>query len=210
MALVKMFAIIVAGGTMGLTLLILPVYFLRKRKNPEDQKNTIQRLIVLSFVAATVFTFLFGSGLTAMYIDDEQRKNGETSKLNEEVETSKSVNSVNIRSTEQPGESEMTYKQISMDEARKVFEYPGDYIILDVRRPEEFAEGHISGAVNVANETIEDLEPIELPDKDQTIYVYCRSGNRSKQAAEKLVKIGYSGIVECGGICDWTGEIEKE
>ena len=83
------------------------------------------------------------------------------------------------------------------------------YIILDVRRSDEFADGHIPGAINVANESIGAESPAELADKNQLIYVYCRSGNRSKQAAEKLVALGYTNIVEFGGIIDWTGEIEK-
>ena len=94
-----------------------------------------------------------------------------------------------------------------MDEAKEIFEAAGDYIILDVRRADEFAEGHIPGAINVANEDISDTQPAELPDKAQTIYVYCRSGNRSKQAAEKLTAMGYTGIIEFGGILDWTGEV---
>ena len=109
------------------------------------------------------------------------------------------------------GEKTMTYKQISMDEAKQIFESRGDnsYIILDVRRSDEFADGHIPGAINVANESIGTESPKELADKNQLIYVYCRSGNRSKQAAEKLVALGYTNIVEFGGIIDWTGEIEK-
>ena len=83
------------------------------------------------------------------------------------------------------------------------------YIILDVRRSDEFADGHIPGAINVANESIGAESPAELADKNQLIYVYCRSGNRSKQAAEKLVALGYINIVEFGGIIDWTGEIVK-
>lgn len=95
-----------------------------------------------------------------------------------------------------------------MEEAKKVFASTGDYIILDVRRADEFAGGHIPGAINIANEDIIDTEPEELPDKNQTIYVYCRSGNRSKQASAKLAAMGYTNIIECGGIIDWTGEIE--
>lgn len=104
----------------------------------------------------------------------------------------------------------MTYKQISMAEAKQIFEdgNDGSYIILDVRRPDEFAAGHIPGAINVANESIGAVAPSELPDSNQLIYVYCRSGNRSRQAAEKLAALGYTNIVECGGILDWTGEIE--
>ena len=84
-----------------------------------------------------------------------------------------------------------------------------DYIILDVRTAEEYKEGHIPNAINVANETIGEEEIAELPDKEQLIMVYCRSGRRSKQAASKLVKLGYSNIVEIGGIIDWKGDIEK-
>lgn len=109
------------------------------------------------------------------------------------------------------GESEekgMEYKTITMEEASEIFATEGDYIILDVRRRDEFDAGHIPGAINIANESIGDTEIKELPDKEQVIYVYCRSGNRSKQAADKLVKLGYTNIIECGGILDWNGEPE--
>ena len=110
---------------------------------------------------------------------------------------------------DEEGENNMReYVSITMEEAKNVFETQGDYIILDVRREDEFAEGHIPGAINVPNEDIQDIEPSELPDKNQTIYVYCRSGNRSKQAASKLVAMGYTNIIEFGGIMDWTGDIE--
>ena len=101
-----------------------------------------------------------------------------------------------------------TYRQITMDEAvAKMAEETG-YIILDVRRADEFAAGHIPGAINVANESIGTDEIPELPDKNQLIMVYCRSGRRSKEASEKLVKLGYTNIVEFGGILDWKDEIE--
>ena len=101
-----------------------------------------------------------------------------------------------------------TYRQISMDEAVTMMAEETGYIILDVRRADEFAEGHIPGAINVANESIGTDEISELPDKNQLIMVYCRSGRRSKEAAEKLVKLGYTNIVEFGGILDWKGETE--
>ena len=107
------------------------------------------------------------------------------------------------------GSSSSGYRQISMNEAVKMMRNEKDYIILDVRRPDEFAEGHIPGAINVPNEEIGTAEIAELPAKKQLILVYCRSGRRSKEAAEKLVKLGYTNIVEFGGILDWTGEIEK-
>ena len=102
---------------------------------------------------------------------------------------------------------EITYRQVNMDEAITMMDKESGYIILDVRTPEEFADKHIPGAINVANETIGTDEIPELPDKDQLILVYCRSGNRSKQASEKLALLGYTNIVEFGGINDWPGEI---
>ena len=101
-----------------------------------------------------------------------------------------------------------TYRSITMDEAVAMMEQETGYIILDVRRPDEFAAGHIPNAINVPNESIGTDEIPELPDKNQLIMVYCRSGRRSKEASEKLVKLGYTNIVEFGGILDWKGEIE--
>ena len=105
---------------------------------------------------------------------------------------------------------EITYRQINMDEAITMMEEESGYIILDVRTPEEFADMHIPGAINIPNETISTEEIPELPNKDQLILVYCRSGNRSKQASEKLVALGYTNIVEFGGINDWPGETVTE
>lgn len=105
---------------------------------------------------------------------------------------------------------EVSYTQIGMDEAVSMMEEEKDYIILDVRTPEEFAEKHIPGAMNIPNEIIGNDEIVELPDKEQLILVYCRSGNRSKQASVKLAALGYTNIYEFGGINDWTGEIVSE
>ena len=102
-----------------------------------------------------------------------------------------------------------TYRQITVDEAVIMMEKESGYIILDVRRPDEFAEGHIPNAVNVPNESIGGSEISELPNKDQLILVYCRSGRRSKEAAQKLVKLEYTNIFEFGGILDWKGKIVK-
>lgn len=110
----------------------------------------------------------------------------------------------------EPVAGENSYVQISMDEAVAMMEEETDYVILDVRTPEEFAQKHIPGAVNVPNEEIGDDEIAELPDKEQLILVYCRSGNRSKQASEKLAALGYTNVYEFGGINDWTGETENE
>ena len=98
------------------------------------------------------------------------------------------------------------YRQIAMDEAISMMEKESGYIILDVRTAQEFSDGHIPGAINIPNEIIGSEEIPELPDKDQLILVYCRSGNRSKQASDKLVALGYTNIVEFGGINSWPGE----
>ena len=99
-----------------------------------------------------------------------------------------------------------TYRQITMQEAVEMMEKEENLIILDVRTHEEFAAGHIPGAIVIPNETIGTEDIPQLPDKDQLIMVYCRSGNRSKQASDKLVKLGYTNIVEFGGINSWPGE----
>ena len=101
---------------------------------------------------------------------------------------------------------ESTYRQVNAEEAATMMEEENGYIILDVRTAEEYIQKHIPGAINVPNEIIGTEDIPELPDKEQLILVYCRSGNRSKQASEKLVKQGYTNIVEFGGIHDWTGE----
>ena len=107
------------------------------------------------------------------------------------------------------------WAQITMNKAMELMETEESYIILDVRRPDEFAEGHIPGAVNLSNEIIGAAETAEdeeikniLPDQEQLILVYCRSGNRSKQASEKLEALGYTNILEFGGIIDWPYEVE--
>ena len=105
-----------------------------------------------------------------------------------------------------PAESEASYRQISTDGAIAMMEKENNYIILDVRTPEEFSDKHIPDAINIPNETIGTEEIPELPDKAQLILVYCRSGNRSKQASDKLANLGYTNIVEFGGINDWPGE----
>lgn len=102
--------------------------------------------------------------------------------------------------------SEVIFRQISMDDAVTMMTEETGYILLDVRTTEEFAEKHIPGAICIPNETIGSDEIPELPDKSQLIMVYCRSGNRSKQAARKLADLGYSNVVEFGGIIDWNGE----
>ena len=100
-----------------------------------------------------------------------------------------------------------SYTQISQEEARQLMEQDGTQIIVDVRTQEEYDSGHIPGAICIPNESIGTEHPEELPDPRQVILIYCRSGNRSKQAAQKLFDMGYTNVYEFGGINDWTGEI---
>ena len=101
-----------------------------------------------------------------------------------------------------------SYTMISQDQAKEMMEKEDGHIIIDVRRVDEFETGHIPGAVCIPNESIGTEQPEELPNLDQIILVYCRSGNRSKQAAQELFDMGYTNVYEFGGIIDWTGEIE--
>ena len=108
------------------------------------------------------------------------------------------------------GYSGTAYKKITQDEAMQIMQEQSDYLIVDVRRPDEYAEGHIANAINVPNESITDEMPDKLPDKEQIILIYCRSGNRSKEASQKLADMGYTNIYEFGGIDKWNGEIVTE
>ena len=102
-----------------------------------------------------------------------------------------------------------SYRQISQDEAKEMMAKVDGHVIIDVRRQDEYDAGHIPGAILIPNESIDNERPKELPDLDQIILVYCRSGRRSKEASEKLAKMGYKNIYEFGGIITWSGETTK-
>ena len=102
-----------------------------------------------------------------------------------------------------------TYEQISGAEAKALMDRESGYVIIDARTQEEYDQGHIPGAILIPEYEIADRAEKELPDKDQLILVYCRSGRRSKIAAEELVKLGYTNVKEFGGIIDWEYEIVK-
>ena len=100
------------------------------------------------------------------------------------------------------------YVNITAEEAKQIMDTEEGYIILDVRTQEEYDLGHIPGAIQISHEEIADKAEDVLTDKDQLILVYCRSGRRSKIAAEALVELGYTNIKEFGGITDWPYETE--
>lgn len=106
-------------------------------------------------------------------------------------------------------ESEAVYMNINAEKAKEMMESMEEFVILDARSEAEFAEGHIPGAIVIPHDEISEKAEEEILDKDIPIFVYCRSGRRSKIAAEALVSLGYSEVYEFGGINDWPYEIEK-
>ena len=127
----------------------------------------------------------------------------------EEGRNEKVTEEVSATSGEVTSEDKVTYEQISQEEAKKMMDTETGYVIIDARTEEEFAEGHIEGAVLIPEYEIADRAEKELPDKGALILVYCRSGRRSKIASEELVKLGYTNVKEFGGIIDWPYEIVK-
>ncbi|MCH3916609.1 MAG: rhodanese-like domain-containing protein [Spirochaetia bacterium] len=109
--------------------------------------------------------------------------------------------------TESPQENnQAVYHTITPQEAKKRLDTDKDIILLDVRTESEFTQGHIPGAKNIPLQELSDVASAQLPNKDATIFVYCRSGNRSKTASKALVKLGYTQIYDLGGIIDWPYE----
>jgi rhodanese-related sulfurtransferase len=109
-----------------------------------------------------------------------------------------------------PGNSDSQYRKISAEEAKTKMDSNEDVIIVDVRTLDEFNEGHIPNAILIPNESITDTPPEKLPDLDAEILVYCRSGNRSQQAADKLIELGYTNVYDFGGIIDWPYDTVTE
>ena len=119
--------------------------------------------------------------------------------LNETTET--------METTETTEDVLVPYEQITAEDAKKLMDTESDYIIVDARTEEEFAEGHIPGAILIPEYEITDRAQSELPDKDQLILVYCRSGRRSKIASQALADLGYTNVKEFGGIIDWPYDV---
>lgn len=109
-----------------------------------------------------------------------------------------------------PEKSDSEYKKITVEDAKNRMEENKDVVVVDVRTLDEYNEGHIEGAILIPNETITDTPPEQLPDLDAEILIYCRSGNRSQQAAEKLIDMGYTNIYDFGGIIDWPYDTVTE
>ena len=118
-------------------------------------------------------------------------------------------NNVSATTTQNSTINSIGYEQITGEEAKKLMDTETDYIIIDARTTEEFNEGHIESAILIPEYEIKERAEKELPDKKQLILVYCRSGRRSKIAAQALADMGYNNVKEFGGIIDWQYEIVK-
>lgn len=103
----------------------------------------------------------------------------------------------------------VSYTRVETSKAKEMMGETEHYILLDVRTVEEYNDGHIEGAINLPLDEIEEKAISTLPNLNQPIFVYCRSGNRSKTASQQLVELGYTNIIEMGGIIDWKGNIVK-
>ena len=156
----------------------------RKRVNYMKFKN-FKGLIFLLIISLTLFSSCSGNANT------EETQN------------------TTIYTTETSINNSLTYEQISGEEAKHLMDTETDYIIIDARTIEEFKEGHIEGAILIPEYEISQRAEKELPDKEQLILVYCRSGRRSKIAARALADLGYTNVREFGGIIDWKYKIVK-
>ncbi|MGI6220498.1 MAG: rhodanese-like domain-containing protein [Coriobacteriales bacterium] len=105
------------------------------------------------------------------------------------------------------GNGSEPYQTIDSDEAARIMREESFKFIVDVRTPEEYAAGHIPDAINIPVESIGDEPPAMLPAPDELVMVYCRTGRRSAQAAQLLVNLGYTNVVDFGGIESWEGEV---
>ncbi len=116
---------------------------------------------------------------------------------------------LNLQKQEQSEDIERGYLQVDAEKAKSMMDTETEYIILDVRTDEEYAEGHIPNSILIPDFELRERAEIELTDKDQLIFVYCRSGNRSKNSSAILVELGYTNVVDFGGIRNWPYDIEK-
>jgi len=158
----------------------------------------IRQIMGLVLSVCAVMTVLTGCGNTATEASKELSVNRES-----EISTPPEESS-------QYSEAAEKYRQISQEEASTIMQEQSGYQIVDVRTVQEYEEGHIPGAICISNESIINEPPPELADKSQLLLIYCRSGRRSKEASEKLANMGYTNIMEFGGIITWTGPLTTD
>ena len=162
-------------------------------------------VITLFFLLSSIFIFACQREQEQMIGDEVGVEEAEEVRLEEEEWEQSELGQYE---PERP-ESETTFQQISATEAKEIMEGNESFILLDVREQEEFEEGHIEGAVLMPVNQITELAPDIIPDKGTLILVYCRSGRRSVEASQQLVDLGYTRVVEFGGIIDWPYEMVR-
>lgn len=143
--------------------------------------------------------------LTTMLITSCGTSNGNPSQETKLPEGTEQTTDIG-KDTEEDQMSQAKVKKLTAEQAYERIESGDEIVLVDVRRQDEYDQGHIEGSILISNESIGTKQPTELPDLDAEILVYCRSGNRSAQAAEKLVEMGYTNVSDFGGIIDWPYE----
>ena len=181
-------------------------------------KKRRQLAIVLCFILSSVFVFACqgeqrqdeNQGIEVEGVDTESIESDSTETDSAALEDTEVEN-------EETGSEELdhvgtgnAFLQISPGEARELMEGDESFVLLDVRNEDEFEEGHIEGALLIPLDRIGELAPELIPDKEVLILVYCRSGRRSMEASQRLVDLGYTQVVDFGGILDWLYEVVRD
>lgn len=160
----------------------------------------MKKLLILISIFFVMFVSCFGK---------KEAKNIDANREGEITNSMKKI-AAKVNKGLVAGGGSVNYKMVSMAEGLEIAKKNPDAIIVDVRREDEYKAGHIPGAVLLTMETISaETAAKVLPDKSKMILVYCRSGRRSKIAAQTLSELGYSNLIEFGGILDYNGKIEK-
>lgn len=186
------------------------IRLLRVLHHRVPERHTRSSLRVLCLLGVLLLSAaLTGCGAEEPELILVEKSGGKTTSSATEKSEGKTDATATTTATTEAAEAE-GYTRITMEDAKWYMSERDDFTIVDVRTPSEFREGHIPNAINVPNENIGNTELRQLPDKDRKLLVYCRSGRRSKEAAEKLAKLGYTKVMEFGGIIDWDGEVVTE
>lgn len=146
--------------------------------------------VLMCLVVLMVSVFVVGCSAQKTSKVNETGEINETSKENETIEETNDANKINNANDVNEKKGQVTYEQISPDEAKNLMDTEKGYVIIDARTQEEYDEGHIEGAILIPEYEIKERAETELPDKEQLILVYCRSGRRSKIASQYLVDLG--------------------
>ena len=168
-----------------------------------------KRYYAAGLLAALGSVVLIGCGTGQTGMGSADKTEGMASEMSGSTMSAEKVAGAGETADSADAQMDASVQNIDQETAKKMMEKDDGHIILDVRTKEEYAAGHIPGAINLPNEDIQDQKPEVLPDTDQIILIYCRSGHRAGLAAEKLAKLGYKKLYNFGGVNTWTGELVK-